>query len=266
MRRVMHKKAQRQEEKAKVRQASKNKTTIDKDATSEEQITAWYYKVMPILSTATIVGVFLILVFFFTSGVTDNIVESRYASAAEQNGKTFASQTNSFKSKEETNEDESEKPTLDEMFITIMEEPSIEIMIRDTLESGGEVSKQDLMDRLASMDSAEFTDLIRLLLKEAPASENVTSDSIYGSLEEAYKEAERLYPGVVDATKRLRLIDDIVPADYLFYVAEEGDMLLDLSEAFGIPLGQLVELNGIKDADKIRAGEILLLPMETIQP
>lgn len=70
----------------------------------------------------------------------------------------------------------------------------------------------------------------------------------------------------IEASKRLRLVQDLNSDNITYYVAEDGDTLLALSKAFGVSLGQLLELNGLKDADVIRAGEILLFPEGTEQP
>lgn len=81
-------------------------------------------------------------------------------------------------------------------------------------------------------------------------------------------EVERQSPIKIDGSKRLRLVQDLNTTDYnyMYYVAEDGDTMLALSKAFGVSLGQLLELNGLHDADVIRAGEILLFPEDTIQP
>lgn len=86
------------------------------------------------------------------------------------------------------------------------------------------------------------------------------------TLAEAYAEAERRYPDKVDASKRLKLVSDLGSGAYWYYVAEQGDTLIGLSEAFNVPLGQLVELNGMRDADRLPAGMIILLPDEAFVP
>lgn len=80
------------------------------------------------------------------------------------------------------------------------------------------------------------------------------------SLADAYAEAERRFPGDVNAAKRLKLVSDLGSGAYWYYVAERGDTLIALSRSFGVSLGQLVELNGIRDADKLPAGMVILLP------
>ncbi|MGN7308889.1 LysM peptidoglycan-binding domain-containing protein, partial [Bacillus subtilis] len=70
----------------------------------------------------------------------------------------------------------------------------------------------------------------------------------------------------VNGSKRLKLVQDLNSTDQLYYVAEVGDTMLALSKAFGVSLGQLLELNGLDDVDVIRAGQILLFPGDTKQP
>lgn len=93
-----------------------------------------------------------------------------------------------------------------------------------------------------------------------------TQERTSTSIEDAYEKAEALYPDKIDKSKRLKLIADLNATEYMYYVAEEGDTLIKLSRAFHVPLGQLVELNGIHNADKIKAGAIILFPSDTKQP
>lgn len=79
-------------------------------------------------------------------------------------------------------------------------------------------------------------------------------------------EADHKSASQINGSKRLKLVQDLNSTDYLYYVAEDGDTLLDLSKAFGVSLGQLLEVNGLNDADVIRAGQILLFPGDTKQP
>ncbi|MEK4529782.1 LysM peptidoglycan-binding domain-containing protein [Paenibacillus sp. FSL H8-0104] len=79
-------------------------------------------------------------------------------------------------------------------------------------------------------------------------------------------EAERKSASQINGSKRLKLVQDLNSTDYLYYVAEDGDTMLALSKAFGVSLGQLLEVNGLNDADVIRAGQILLFPGDTQQP
>lgn len=136
-----------------------------------------------------------------------------------------------------------------------------------------EPSKSDIITHLNEMDEAEFDMLIdaviiavRPELKQQIQATNRTEIPLQESLEDAYAEAERLYPGQIDGSKRLKLVQELNATSYMYYVAEEGDTLTKLSHAFNVPLGQLVELNGIHDADVIPAGMILLFPSDTEQP
>lgn len=79
-------------------------------------------------------------------------------------------------------------------------------------------------------------------------------------------EAESKSTSHVNRSKRLKLVQDLNSTDHLYYVAEDGDTMLALSKAFGVSLGQLLELNGLDDVDVIRAGQILLFPADTKQP
>lgn len=150
----------------------------------------------------------------------------------------------------------------------------------DSLADGQSVNKQEFMQYLDSLDGAEFNAFIQAVVKavspdqldkltfddEAQATPDIGEGPLKPTLEDAYAEAERLYPGRVDGSKRLKLIQELNGTGYLYYVAEQGDTLIKLSNAFDVSLGELVELNGIHDADKIRAGEILLFPTDTEQP
>lgn len=127
------------------------------------------------------------------------------------------------------------------------------------------------MDALVKAVSSEQLDSLYQGIHKSDVSQDdnqeaSTEDRLQTSLEDAYAEAEALYPGQIDGSKRLKLIEDLNATDYMYYVAEQGDTLIKLSNAFGVSLGQLVELNGIHDADKVDAGEILLFPSDTVQP
>ena len=147
-------------------------------------------------------------------------------------------------------------------------------------------AKSDVLSYVKSMSDDDFNAFMNALVKAASSEqldslyqgihksdvsqddnqEASTEDRLQTSLEDAYAEAEALYPGQIDGSKRLKLIEDLNATDYIYYVAEQGDTLIKLSNAFDVSLGQLVELNGIHDADKVDAGEILLFPSDTVQP
>lgn len=137
-----------------------------------------------------------------------------------------------------------------------------------TIAPGAVVDKKTLTKYLMKMDQSEFLTLVASVdrvIEEVPEGSKQTGARTK-SLQEAYLAAEKQFAGQIDGSKRLKLVDDINAIDYTYYVAEKGDTLLYLSQSFGVPLGQLIELNGIGDADKIRAGMILLFPRDTKQP
>lgn len=141
--------------------------------------------------------------------------------------------------------------------------------LRRDIVLGGSLTKDDLLDRLRLLSDAQFDELVG-----RPATSPVTStpsptpleSASPLSLNEAYAVAESKYPGQVHSDRRLSLIAERHAMDYRFYVTEPGDTLLTLSRSFNVPLGQLVDLNGIADADLIHAGDVLLFPLDTKQP
>lgn len=141
------------------------------------------------------------------------------------------------------------------------------------LKAGGITSKADIIAYLKAMEPNEFDAFIKAIVTlinpeqlDAVTRPVHDANSLKQSLEDAYAEAEKLYPGKIDGSKRLKLIAELNAGPYLYYVAEDGDTLLALSKSFSVSLGQLVEINGIHDADVIAAGEILLFPSDTVQP
>ncbi|MEW4425957.1 LysM domain-containing protein [Paenibacillus pabuli] len=158
--------------------------------------------------------------------------------------------------------------------------------------SGANMTKEDLLTYVGDLPDDEVEMILRTFQKR---SEDVTDNQIAGSPSSATEgsasaiaspsvdpvtssasanpspvdaafEAEHKSASQINGSKRLKLIQDLNSADYLYYVAEDGDTLLDLSKAFGVSLGQLVEVNTLNDADVIRAGQILLFPGDTKQP
>lgn len=154
--------------------------------------------------------------------------------------------------------------------------------------SNGEISDSDgLVDQLKVLSEEDFNALVVAGMRAiSPEDVQAIKDALGGSVSDgdvesddgqsfgdlnetlanAYIEAEARYPGQIDGSKRLKLVEDINASKYLYYVAEDGDTLLELSQSFEVPLGQLVEINGIQDADKIPAGMIILFPEDTEQP
>lgn len=135
-----------------------------------------------------------------------------------------------------------------------------------TIDAGTIVDADALAEQLGAISETHFIALaesIDMMIANDPTRVNLPERK---SLAEAYAEAESKYPGQIDGSKRLKLVDELNAIDYTYYVAESGDTLLELSRTFAIPLGQLVEINGIHEADEIDAGAILLFPSETVQP
>jgi len=125
--------------------------------------------------------------------------------------------------------------------------------------STGDVSPAEVASLVESMSDDAFDELLTLI---AETNRGDRTSRLKLTLADAYAEAERLYPGQIDGSKRLSRINELNEVDFKYYVAEYGDTLLALSQAFDVPLGQLVELNGIHDADVIPAGMIILFPQE----
>lgn len=65
---------------------------------------------------------------------------------------------------------------------------------------------------------------------------------------------------------RLRIKPDRDTGNLYYYVVESGDQLSDLAEYFDVPVGQLMEINYIDDADSIYVGEILFMPVDYVVP
>lgn len=131
---------------------------------------------------------------------------------------------------------------------------------------GAVVDKETLTKHLTQMKPEAFLALVASVDRVISETKSGEKGSREQTLEQAYLKAEQKFGTRIDASKRLTLVDELNAVGYKYYVAEKGDTLLYLSQAFGVPLGQLMELNGIGDADKINAGMILLFPLETKQP
>ena len=102
----------------------------------------------------------------------------------------------------------------------------------------------------------KFTDDLDYVFKEG-----VDGDIIATlTLEDGSEQDVKVYAGQVDGSYRLRFVADIETSEYYYYVVERGDMLYSLSQAFEVPMGQLMELNGITNANKIYVGQVIQLP------
>lgn len=257
------------------------------------------YRMLSGISIAAVVGSLLFLGFFFSSDVRSNILAAKATMVhAESSGapeNTVVSSVSDsapdlvntlsdpnvsreeviahlnqmneedFQTFIETVTDESKTEGTGET-----ETQSASEKLYDMLAQGETVGKSDIIAYFNEMNDSEFDSYIESLVTafgpEPSSKGSESDDSLKPTVEDAYAEAERLHPGKIDASKRLKLVEDLNAKDYMYYVAEEGDTLIKLSRAFNVPLGQLVELNGIHDADVIPAGMILLFPSETEQP
>lgn len=234
-------------------------------------------RTIKIVSLATIGLTVVLLGYFFTSDIREKIILAKTQ---------FAPVVQAASGNTDTSTDTSDEPTNEQFSITTV--PGVVVHI----------DRAEMEKYLAEMNDAEFKQFVESLLKASgssdlraiidkqksqddsgsvdgePSDEAILGkdgkptarDNVGKTLEEAYAEAERQFPNQIDGSKRLKLIQDLNAGDYMYYVAEDGDTLLALSKAFGVPLGQLVELNGIHDADKIPAGMIILFPAGTEQP
>lgn len=269
----------------------------------EEQMENLNYRALMIFSTVGVACAILGLLFFFNSDVSNKIIAAKAtpAVAAQPNSPKqsdvlgTSDGTGSTDLVSVLNDPEVSREVLvahlthmsDEDFEKFIESVTIEAKGTDVsdalngLLSQDEQSKSAIITYLNKLDEAEFDALIRAILTAVGADADQQTEQqtnsmfieveeeeepLQESLEDAYAEAERLYPGQIDGSKRLKLIEDLNATSYMYYVAEEGDTLIKLSHAFHVPLGQLVELNGIHDADVIPAGMILLFPSDTEQP
>lgn len=224
------------------------------------------------VGVAGIVASLICLVVFFQSDIPTKIVEANAANAAQLHAKADNKPDLVLGGDQVTGED----PSLD-VADSSTGAPGVDgkdgVDGQDGIDSpsiviapGAVISSQELAGHLQQMTPEDFTELaesIDMLIASDPTMVNLPGRK---SLAEAYAEAESKYPGQIDGTKRLKLVDELNAIDYTYYVAESGDTLLELSNTFGIPLGQLVEINGIHEADYIKAGAILLFPSETVQP
>lgn len=258
----------------------------------ERQVEAHNHRVLSIVCIAGIAGALLMLFLFFSSDMRGNIIaaKSKPVSAApvsavkdsktdddeldiaevlddsdvskelliahmlRMDDKEFKAFVEKFTGKTESSQTETTAAVSEQ---TVSENNPHSLIIQEGTD------KSDVIAQLQEMDDADFQSFIDSITV-TPASETAgTNDRLKLTLEDAYAEAEWLYPGQVDGSKRLKLIAELNETDFMYYVAEEGDTLIKLSRAFNVPLGQLVELNGIHDADFIPAGMILLFPIGT---
>lgn len=257
----------------------------------EEQSENLGYRMATLLSVGAGIAALLLLVFFFSSDIRGNIVASKvkhaYAAAqssAPANSADSASgdlvstlsdpevsRADAVASLEQMSEEDFQD------FVDLVtkkvdgenagDTDTTMNALSDLLNQDDAIKKSDVIAFFEEMDATAFDTIMTALVMDAKKESNAQSKgSLQETLEDAYAEAEAKYPGQIDGSKRLKLVNDVNAIDYKYYVAEQGDTLIALSNAFEVPLGQLVELNGIHDADVIPAGMILLFPLDTEQP
>lgn len=240
-------------------------------------------------STAISIGAVVVTVsclgLFFLSDIPDKVVAAQAAKSelvANTNAEDISHRTESDVTDDDLkDEDENSNPN-----VTVNGGDSYIIATLPGVIQN--ISQDELLDQLESMSDEEYDTFIQsvseLLKSDDPeavirqmdpdvrvyfgnagnANESVADESAEGSVVDAYEAAEDIFGDrSIDASKRLKLIEELNAVDYKYYIAEDGDTLLELSKAFDIGLGQLVELNGIHDADEIPAGMIVVLPSET---
>lgn len=200
-------------------------------------------KIFMVLSVIVIISVSFSLFYFFTSNLTDTLYLSKMSKVNAQ-----AIQEKEEKAKAE-----------EAVGLTVTSVPGVVL----------QVDQATALKYLDTLDAATIDALLKKTTSNSSASGSTTAAKTTSSnqaLSDAYAQAEKDYPGQISASKRLQLINELNAKDYTYYVAEDGDTLLALSAAFNVPLGQLVEINGIHDADVIPAGMIILFPSETVAP
>lgn len=260
------------------------KPTVQTSGLLEEQADLIGHRMLLISSIAAAAGSLLLLGMFFSSDVRGNILAAKatpvYAETSNNTNQEKAQDLVSVLQDPHTSREDVAallSRMRDEDFKTFVERITERAEVGkvktattdteglyDSLTRGELTTKSDIIAHLDKMDETEFMVFIKAMM--ATIQPDASDVSLKTGLDEAYAEAEARYPGQIDGSKRLKLVKDLNATDYLYYVAEEGDTLLELSRSFDVPLGQLVELNGIHDADVIPAGMILLFPTDTEQP
>lgn len=110
---------------------------------------------------------------------------------------------------------------------------------------------------------------------ESDDSENIDEnvDGVESDQSEESKDAEKTSNLSEEAQEkldehksmRLRLEPDRDGGDIYYYVVEPGDSLAKISEAFGVPVGQLMEDNHIEDGNLIFVGEVIFMPTDFVK-
>lgn len=251
----------------------------------EEQADALGHRILSVSCVIAVIGSLLFLLFFFSSDVRGNILAAKATHVYAETPQVAKSEEYRVSdldsvlrapntSREDVAAHLSRMSEEDfQAFIEQFTRAEADETIIATAEAEGShesftqgklTSKSDILAHLNQMDESEFMTFMKAVV--STLQQDSSHAPLQSALDEAYAKAEMLYPGQIDGSKRLKLVEDLNAYDYLYYVAEEGDTLIKLSRSFHVPLGQLIELNGIHDADVIPAGMILLFPSDTEHP
>ena len=265
----------RKNHKEQVNQETELQSVSDVAILGQKFIDTVSIKTMMTVSVLGIIGGFIGLYLLLGTGITDGYFQTKmkgntiYASSNPNNTNTVGTtqgnddndgDNNTGVVDEEESDSESDDTTsLDEL---------IDVQPTQIL-----IDREDLIEYLDELSDKEFEVFIQTMADIIHEHTNgsdkslstTTSSETYidlVTLQEAYERAEEKYPNQIDASKRISLINELNAIDYDYYVVEHGDTLGELSKALEIPMGQFIEINGIQDADRIRIGEILLVPIE----
>jgi len=66
-------------------------------------------------------------------------------------------------------------------------------------------------------------------------------------------------------TATLRQGADVTPVPRATYVVQPGDQLQAIARNYSLTVNDLLEANGLSDANRIRAGQVLIIPLERVQ-
>jgi len=252
----------------------------------EEQADALGHRILSISCVIAVIGSLLLLVIFFSSDVRGNIMAAKATHVYAETSKVASVIEHSvpdldsvLRDPDTSREDVAAllSRMSEEEFLAFIERITERVEADETkiatteaegsfesFTQGELTSKSDILAHLNQLNETDFMVFMKAVV--ATIQQDSSDAPLQSALDEAYAKAEMLYPGQIDGSKRLKLVEDLNAYDYLYYVAEEGDTLIKLSRSFHVPLGQLIELNGIHDADVIPAGMILLFPSDTEQP
>jgi LysM repeat protein len=66
-------------------------------------------------------------------------------------------------------------------------------------------------------------------------------------------------------TATLRQGADVTPVPRATYVVQPGDQLQAIARNYGLTINDILQANGLSDADRIRSGQVLVIPLELVQ-